>query len=86
MDIARHRLFKHVKKDHIDKRSFHKRTFANKGFDITNLVNILHQKSVKSKVPPYFKDHTVPIISYGYATHIGTKNVFAGSQHRRMQV
>ena len=50
LDIAGHRLFKPVgiKKDEIDKRSFLKLSFAN--------------KSVKSKIPPYFKDQSVPII------------------------
>ena len=51
MDIAVHRLFKPVgtKKDEIDKRSFLKLSFANKGLDVINLGNILHHKSVKSK-------------------------------------
>jgi len=36
------------------------------GFDSINLGNILHHKSVKFKIPPYFKDQSVPIISYAY--------------------
>ena len=69
-DIAHHRLFKPVgiKKDDTEKRSFLKLLFANKGLDAINLSNILHQKSVKSKIPPYFKDRSVPIISYTYTT------------------
>jgi hypothetical protein len=44
LDIAGHRLFKPVgiKKDEIDKRSFLKLSFANKGLDGINLGNILH--------------------------------------------
>jgi hypothetical protein len=47
----------------IDKRSFLKLSFANKGIDGINLGNILHHKSVKSKIPPYLKDQSVPIVS-----------------------
>jgi hypothetical protein len=39
----------------IDKRSFLKLSFANKGLGGINLGNILHHKSDKSKIPPYFK-------------------------------
>jgi hypothetical protein len=75
LDIVSHRLFIPVgiKKDEIDKRSFLRLSFANKGLDDINLGNILHHKSVKSKIPPYFKDQSVPIISYAYTTHIATK-------------
>jgi hypothetical protein len=43
LDIAGHRLFTPVgiKKDEIDKRSFLKLSFANKGLDGINLGNIL---------------------------------------------
>ena len=76
LDIAGHRLFKPVgiKKDEIDKRSFLKLSFANKGLDGINLGNILHHKSVKSKIPPYFKDQSVPIISYVYTRPIVSKH------------
>jgi hypothetical protein len=65
LDIGGHKLFKPVsiKKDEIDKRSFLKLPFANKGFDGINLGNLRHHKSVKSKIPPYFKDQPVPIIA-----------------------
>jgi hypothetical protein len=45
MDIPGHRLFTPVgiKKDEIDKRSFLKLSFLNKGLDGINLGNILHQ-------------------------------------------
>ena len=75
LDIAGHRLIKPVgtKKDEIDKRSFLKLSFANKGPDGINLGNILHHKSVKCKIPPYFKDQSVPIISYVYTRPIASK-------------
>jgi hypothetical protein len=47
--------------------------FANKGLAGINLGNILHHKSVKAMVPPYFKDHSVPIISYSYTSHTAHK-------------
>ena len=75
LNIARHKLFKPVgiKRDEIDKRSFLKLSFANKGLDAINLGNILHHKSEKSKIPPYFRDQSVPIILYTYTTPIATK-------------
>ena len=75
MDIAGHRLFKPVgiKKDEIDKLSFLKLSFANKGLDGINFGNILHRKSVKSKIPPYLKDQSMPIISYVYTRPIASK-------------
>jgi hypothetical protein len=50
--------------DEIDKRSFLKLAYANKGIDVISKVSIFHHKSVKSKTPPYFELHSVPIISY----------------------
>jgi hypothetical protein len=38
------------------------RRFANKGLGGINLGNILHHKFNKSKIPPYFKAQSVPII------------------------
>jgi hypothetical protein len=72
LDIADHILLKSVgiKKVEIDKRSFLKLSFANDGI---NLGNILHHKSVESKMPPYFKDQSVPIISYVYTRPIASK-------------
>ena len=77
LDIAGHRIFKHVgiKKVEIDKRSFLKLSFANNDLDVINLGNILHHKSVKSKIPTYFKDQSEPIISYVYTRLIASKNV-----------
>jgi hypothetical protein len=75
LDIGSHRLFKPVgiKKDEIDKCFFLKLLFANKGLDGINLGNILHHKLVKSKIPPYFKDQSIPIILYAYTIPIATK-------------
>jgi len=36
-----------IKKDEINKRSFLKLSFANKGLDGINLGNILHHKSIR---------------------------------------
>ena len=43
--------------------------------DAINLGNILYDKSVKSKIPSYFKDQSVPIISYTYTTPIATNKL-----------
>ena len=77
LDIAGHRLLKPVgiKKDEIDKRSFLKLSFVNKGLDGINLGNILHHKSVKSRIPPYSKNQSVPIISYVYTRPIASKKI-----------
>ena len=71
LDITGHRFSKPVgiKKIDIDKRSFLKLSFANNSI---NLGNILHHKSVKSKIPPYFKDQSEPIISYVYTRPIAS--------------
>ena len=71
MNIAGYRLFKSIgiKKDGIDKRSSLKLSFANKGLDGINLGNILHYKPVKYKIPPYSKDHSIPLISYAYISY-----------------
>ena len=52
-----------------------KLSFANKYLDCINLGNILHHKSVKSKIPPYYKDQSVPIISYVYTKPIASKKI-----------
>ena len=56
LECVCHRLFKYdcSKTDEIDKRSFLKPLFANHDIDTINLGNILHDKSVKSKILPYF--------------------------------
>ena len=60
-------------KDEKEKRSFRKLSFANKGIDGVNLGNILHNKLAQSIIPSYFKDQSVPIISYTYTKPIATK-------------
>jgi hypothetical protein len=77
LDIVGHRLFKPVgiKKDERSKRSLLKLSFSHKGLDGINLGNILHHKSIKSKIPPYFKDQSLPIISYVYTIPIASKFV-----------
>ena len=35
---------------------------VNKGIDAINLADILHHKKVTNKIPPYFKDKSIPII------------------------
>ena len=72
LDIAGHRLFKPV-------GIFLKLSFANKGLYGINLGNILHHKSVKSKIPPYFKDQSGPIISYAYTIPIASKNLITNT-------
>ena len=76
MDIEGHILFKPdgIKKEEIVKRPFLELSFANKGLDDIYLGNILHHKSVKSKIPPYFKDQSVPLISYAYIIPIASTN------------
>ena len=75
LDISNHRLFKPVqsKANASENRSFLPLLFANKGLDAINLGNILHHKSVTSKIPPYFKDQSIPIISYTYTSPIAPK-------------
>ena len=93
LDVDRHRLFKHVciKKYEIDKRYFFKLLFVNQTGDAINLGNILHHKSVKSKIPPYFKS-LLSICSFNlvylYHTYCN-KNIelqerIAGFQHWRV--
>ena len=68
LDIDGHRLFKPVgiKKDEIDKRFFLKQLFVYKGLDGINLGNILHHKSVKSKISYayIYKYHTNTITNF----------------------
>ena len=62
--------------EHADKeepKNFLSLQFANKGLDAINLANILHHKSVKEKIPPYFNDKSVPKISYTYTTPIAPR-------------
>ena len=47
--------------------------FVNKDIDATNLANILHHKNENNKIPLYFKDKSIPIISYFYISPIASK-------------
>ena len=47
-------------------------SFANKGIDAINVSNILHNK-VTSTIPPYFKNQSVPVLSYTYINTIASK-------------
>ena len=47
-----------IKKVEIDQGSFLKLSFANKCLNGINLGNILHHKSVKSKIPSYYNDQS----------------------------
>ena len=61
LDIADHRFFKPVgiQKDEIDKRSFLKLSFVNKGLEGINLGNILYNKSIICQIQPYFEVQSV---------------------------
>jgi hypothetical protein len=45
--------------------------FANKGIDAINISNILNGKEVAKEILPYFKNQSVPIVSYCYTNSIG---------------
>ena len=47
--------------------------FANKGIDALNVSNILNQKSVQNKIPPYFQYKESPCISYSYTRSVASK-------------
>jgi hypothetical protein len=40
--------------------------FANKGIDAINISNILNRKEAVKEIPPYFKNQSVPIVTYSY--------------------
>ena len=74
--ISSNRLFKAVRVgEPSETRSlpFVKVKFANKGIDAWNLRNILNQKSVQSKIPPYFQYKESPCISYSYTRSVASK-------------
>ena len=71
-DISNHRLFKPVSTnpDKI-KPAFIKILYRDRGIDFINLPDILHNKKVKSFIPPYF-DLIVPTVSYKYTKNISS--------------
>ena len=54
-------------------RPFLKVKFANKGIDALNLSDMLNQKSVHSKILPYFQYKESPCISYSYTRSVASK-------------
>jgi hypothetical protein len=47
---------------------------CDEGFDAINISNILTRKEVVKEIPPYFKNQSVPIVSYSYTNSIGRKS------------
>ena len=74
-DVGSFRLFKPVRSEplHDNNRKFLHIPFANKGIDAINISNILNRKEVVKEIPPYFKNQSVPIVSYSYTNSIGRK-------------
>ena len=71
-DISNHRLFKPVSTNNeIKKQTFIKLFYRDRGIDLINLSNILHNKKVPSFIPPYLNTN-VPIISYKYTKNISS--------------
>ena len=67
LDISSNRLFKAVRigePTETRNRPFLNVKFANKGIEALNFSNILNQKSVQNKIPPYFQYKESPCISY----------------------
>ena len=70
-EISYNRLFKPVMLSSSQPpRYFLKLDFDNKGIDAINISNILHNKSVRKHIPPYFQNVEVPIVSYKYTRTI----------------
>jgi hypothetical protein len=78
--VASFRLFKPVPSEplHDNNRKFLHIPFANKGIDAINISKILNRKDVVKEIPPYFKNQSVPIVSYRYTNNIGRK-IFSNS-------
>ena len=51
-------------------RRFIKIYFQSKGINNVNLINIFHNKLVKSKVPIYFQEQDPPLVSFQYTQNI----------------
>ena len=73
--ISKQRLYKPVEATGSPpvERKFLKLNFVNKGIEYLNISNILRNKKVLRQIPPYFKDHEPPTISYKYPKSIATK-------------
>jgi hypothetical protein len=74
-DVASFRLFMPVWSEplHDKNRKFLHIPFANNGIDVINISNMLNRKEVVKEIPPYFKNQSVPIVSYSYTNSIGRK-------------
>ena len=72
LDISHYRLFKPVKSNLPAGKPNHfmKVKFLHKGIDAINLKQLLRSQSVMDKIPAYFKDKELPIISYQYANTV----------------
>ena len=72
LDICKTRLFKPVSTscENTDTKHFLRLHFHNKGLDFVNLSNILHHKTVQTKVPTYYNDKSPALISYTYTPSI----------------
>ena len=75
--MASFRLFKPVRSEplHDNHRKFLHIPLANKGIDAINISNILNRKEVVKGIPQYFKNQSVPIVSYSNTNSIG-RNIF----------
>ena len=76
-DVASFRLFKPVGSEPLldNNSKFLHIPLASKGIDASNISNVLNRKEVVIKIPPYFKNQSVPIVSYRYTNSIG-RNIF----------
>ena len=74
-DISLCRLFRPVQSKplFVEGRHFLHMSFANKGIEAINVSNILHNKKVTSTITPYFKNQSVPVLSYTYTNTIAYK-------------
>jgi hypothetical protein len=74
-DVASFRLFKPVRSEplHDNNRKFLHIPFVSKGIDAINISNFLNRKEVVKEIAPYFKNQSVPIISYSYTNSIDRK-------------
>ena len=76
LDISSNRLFEAARvvgPTETRNHPFLKVKFANKGIVALNLSNMLNQKSVQSKIPPYFQYKKSPCISYSYTRSVASK-------------
>jgi hypothetical protein len=69
-DVASFRLFKPIRSEplHENNRKFLHIPFVNKGIDAINISNILNRKEGVKEISPYFKNQSVPIVSYSYTS------------------